>query len=99
MRTLILAAAITALSFTANAEDTKQSQCAEIASLAGNIMTLRQVGKPMAEVYKIANGSKLIEAMAVQAYETPRFSTKQAKDEYIGKFKDTWFLACIKNGG
>ena len=96
MRTLILAAAITALSFTANAEETKQSQCAEIADFAGNIMTLRQLGKPMADTFKLLGGKEPARTMIIQAYETPKFDSEKYKREYIEKFKDNWFLACIK---
>lgn len=89
MRTLMLAAAITLLPFTVSAEKAEQSQCEKISSLAGSVMILRQLGEPMAKMYKLANKNKLIEAMVIEAYETPRFTTDKAKDEYIGKFKDT----------
>lgn len=96
MKALILATTLAALSFTANAEETKQSQCAEIADFAGNIMTLRQLGKPMADTFKLLGDKEPARTMIIQAYETPKFSGEKYKKEHIDKFKDDWFLACIK---
>lgn len=51
----------------------------------------------MADIYGTANGSKLVELMIVKAYETPQFGTEKYKLEQVSKFKNEWFLSCIKS--
>ena len=100
MKTLILATALTALSFTAIAEDKpsdKLTLCKELSTLAERYMTLRQSGTSMADIYSTANGNKIVELMITQAYEVPQFSTKKYKLEQVSKFKNEWFLSCIKS--
>jgi len=100
MKALILATTLAALSFTANAEDKpsdKASSCKKISELAGRYMDLRQSGVPMADIYGTANGSELLELMIVQAYEKPQFGTEKYKLEQVSKFKNEWFLSCIKS--
>ena len=100
MKTLILATALTALSFTAIAEDKpsdKLTLCKELSTLAGRYMTLRQSGTSMADIYHTANGDDVIELMIERAYEVPRYPTKKYRDDEIVKFKNDWFLGCIKS--
>ena len=100
MKTLILATALTALSFTAIAEDKpsdKLTICKELSTLAERYMTLRQSGTSMADIYSTASGNKILELMITQAYEVPQFSTKKYKLEQVSKFKNEWFLSCIKS--
>ncbi|ADM26673.1 hypothetical protein PP589_gp21 [Pseudoalteromonas phage HS5] len=99
MKTLILATTLTVLSFTANAEVNKEEKatCKDMSELAGRYMTLRQSGAPMADIYSTAGDSKIIELMIIKAYEVTRFNTKEFRDRQVIKFKNDWFLACIKN--
>lgn len=100
MKKLILALSIAALSFTANAEDKpseKITLCKELSTLAERYMTLRQSGASMADVYGTASGNKLVELMITQAYEVPQFGTEKYKLEQVSKFKNEWFLSCIKS--
>ena len=96
MKKLLIALTIATLSFAASAED-KQSQCTEISDFAGNIMTLRQLGKPMADTFKISGGSKFVESIIIEAYEHPKFSTEEYRKESVSKFKNKYFLMCIKS--
>jgi len=100
MKALILATTLAALSFTANAEgkpSEKLTLCKELSTLAERYMTLRQSGTSMADIYGTANGSELLELMIVQAYEKPQFGTEKYKLEQVSKFKNEWFLSCIKS--
>lgn len=100
MKTLILATTLAALSFTTIAEDKpidKAASCKKISELAGRYMDLRQSGVPMADIYHTANEDNLIQLMIEQAYEVGRYNTKKYSDAEIVKFKNGWFLSCIKS--
>ena len=100
MKTLILAVALTTLPFTAIAEEAvkdKISVCKSLSDLSGRYMTLRQSGTSMADIYHTANGDDVIELMIEQAYEVERYNTKKYRDDEIVKFKNEWFLSCIKS--
>lgn len=96
MKTLILALSI-AVTFTAQAEDSKADACADIANAAGSIMEYRQSGLEMATLYQTFSKQNNDFGIMVlkDACEAPKFSSKKYKDDAIGKFKNKWFMACV----
>lgn len=99
MKKLLTALALT-LTFTANASEEKKSEvdvCNQISELAERYMTLRQDGVSMSKLYKTAKGNKLVEKMIVDAYEVPKFSTDEYREIQVSKFKNRWFLNCVKS--
>lgn len=97
MKKLLTALAILSASFTAQAEESKGISCKEISEFAGSIMQIRQQGTPMADVYDRAGGSKVIESLIIPAYEVPKFNTAEYKQREVNKFKNEFFLVCVKN--
>ena len=96
MKKLILATVIAAASFTASAESSKFEMCKTISSLAEQIMTSRQAGLDMAEMYELSKDSKLGQSMVMMAFDKPLYSTEDYKRTEISKFKNLWFKECIK---
>lgn len=97
MKKLLTALAILSTSFIAQAEESKFMNCKEISEFAGSIMQVRQQGTPMSDLYDIANGSKVIESLIILAYEVPKFNTEEYKQREVNKFKNEFFLTCVKN--
>lgn len=95
MKKLLTALTLLSLSFTATAEDEKMT-CKQVSELAGVIMTARQTGVPMVEVFEKADGFKVIEDVIILAYKTPKFSVKENQQEQINEFKNEFFLNCVK---
>jgi len=72
-----------------------------MASLAETIMTRRQEGADITQMYRIADGQvpvlkNLVEALVTAAYEKPRFSTDKIKRKTISEFKVDAMLMCRK---
>lgn len=99
MKKLLTALALT-LTFTTNASEENKGEvdvCNQISELAERYMTLRQDGVSMSKLYKTAKGNKLVEKMVVDAYEVPKFSTDEYREIQVSKFKNRWFLNCVKS--
>ena len=97
MKKLLTAIAILSTSFIAQAEESKGMSCKDISEFAGSVMQIRQQGTPMSDLYERANGSKVIESLIILAYEVPKFSTAEYKQREVNKFKNEFFLTCVKN--
>ena len=92
--TLILTICIvTGLSGISYAE---QASCKDWERLATSIMTKRQEGAMMSDMYATAEENEAIEDMIIQAYEQPRYQTEMHKTRIINKFANEYFKACIK---
>jgi hypothetical protein len=70
--------------------------CKEKADIAAQLMGVRQMGVPMADVMAIFEGNALYTMMTVEAYETPRYVTKEIQERQIAKFRDKWYMLCYK---
>jgi len=70
--------------------------CNNVAEFAEVIMEARQVGVSMPKAIELANGSKLLEKIIVDAYEVPHYSTQEYRSRKISDFRDSWYLACFK---
>lgn len=89
-------ALLLALSASASAEMTHQEICTAYSSLAGKIMTLRQMGEEMAITY-VASDTDHYRKLVVEAYEEPRYGSKPYQNKTITKFQNKAFLQCIKS--
>ena len=83
------------------AEPTPHEFCTEIAGLAEVIMEGRQNGAPMpAMMNVVAQGNdtemdRFTEALIIDAFNHPRYSTERIKQSAIGGFADSAYLSCI----
>lgn len=91
MKKLILIMAIS-LSFTAHADEQsdKLKLCKSLSSLAETIMTNRQDGVDMVDMYEIASNS-MAQTMVTMAFDRPKFSSEQYRQGEVSRFKNLWF--------
>jgi len=69
--------------------------CETLGDVAYKVMELRQGGVPMSTVMQISD-SKLVEAIVVDAYDQPRFSTDSYKRESANDFRNDVEVQCYK---
>src|SRR5690554_3544091 len=85
------------------AEPTPHEFCTGIAGLAEAVMEGRQNGTPMPAMMDVAaQGSdkeinSVMEALIIDAFSHPRYSTERVKQSTIGDFADSAYLSCITN--
>jgi hypothetical protein len=89
--TALILAILMALSTTAAAD-----VCKSKADIAAQIMGVRQMGVPMADVMAVLPEGTVERIMAVEAYETPRYITKEIQERQIAKLRDKWYMLCYK---
>ena len=76
-------------------------RCKLVSEIAGDIMGMRQSGMEMSKLYEFTHKkgvpalSKVTDLMIDQAYQTPKFSTKEVQKEEVTEFKNRWFYACM----
>lgn len=76
--------------------------CDEIASLAEAIMTARQAGVPMREMYKAADAhgddseffKSMVKSLVKQSFTVPHYSTEGFKEAAITDFGSKVFMDC-----
>ena len=77
--------------------------CDEIASLSEAIMTARQAGVPMREMYKAADAHEddseffksMVKSLVKQSFTVPRYSTEGFKKTAITDFGSKVFMECV----
>ena len=85
------------------AEPTPHEFCTEIAGLAEVIMEGRQNGTPMPAMMDVAaqgndtEMNRITEALIIDAFGHPRYSTDRVKQGTIGDFANSAYLSCITN--
>jgi hypothetical protein len=96
MKKLILIMALS-ISFTAKADDQseKLKLCKTLSNLAGTIMTSRQGGVDMVDMYEVASNS-MAQTMVTMAFDRPKFSSEKYRQGEVSRFKNLWFKECIK---
>lgn len=105
MRRIILAAILAAYGCAAHGTDANgdwSSRCKSVSGLAESVMKSRQAGISMSSLMDMASDPAIkdtVSAMIMDAYEQPRFSTDQMKQETIADFRDAWYLKCAKAFG
>ncbi|HAV5443894.1 TPA: hypothetical protein JI052_17680 [Acinetobacter baumannii] len=86
---------------TVMAKNQKEATCKTLEKLAEAVMTARQEGAPMSEIYMKDYGSadrnKVMKTLVKEAYKTPRFNSQQSKKNAVEDFKNEKFSYCIEN--
>lgn len=86
---------------TVMAKNQKEATCKTLEKLAEAVMTARQEGAPMSEIYMKDYGSadrnKVMKSLVKEAYKTPRFNSQQSKKNAVEDFKNEKFSYCIEN--
>lgn len=95
MKKLILAALF--LPALALAEKPTFEVCQSYSTYAETVMESRQLGVDMASAYEMVKDEKILSTILMSAYDSPRYSTQDFKDNAISDFKNKWFLACIQS--
>lgn len=90
LKPLILSLALLATPLTAETEDV----CANMGDAAEAIMSLRQNGYPISDLMDKFGDSNLFRAIILSAYEKPRFSTDEYKQESVRDFRNEVETLC-----
>lgn len=98
-KAITMAAALAVTLLTTTPVTAKEDVCASLAELAGDVMELRQDGVQLTEMMKIAEGNELLRFLFLEAYNVPRFGTKEYKDRAIKDFSDMLALVCYNEMG
>jgi len=77
------------------AEEEEQHICETLGDVAYKVMELRQGGVPMSTVMQISD-SELVQAIIVDAYDQPRFSTDSYKQNAMNDFRNYVEVECYK---
>lgn len=72
--------------------------CSAVAGLAETIMTKRQEGFSMTDMMRVTRDFEamgdLARSMIREAFEGPRYQTREYQDQVIREFTDNWAVAC-----
>lgn len=93
MKKLITITLAALLSAPAMAND---NPCPDIYELAKSIMTGRQNGVPLIKMIEVGKGNSVINAMVLDAYESPMFHGDLAKGRQINEFANKNAVMCYK---
>ena len=75
----------------------KIEMCKDYSKAAEMTMEDRQNGKPMAPLIELnSDNNKVLNALVIEAFETPRFQSKAKARKIVESFRDKWYLNCIK---
>lgn len=100
MKHLVLAALLVAAPSMATTK-AQLAECTALSGVAGVIMEARQAGAPLSMImevsYKNAGATKIIQALAMDAYKAPRYNTPQYQQRAIDDFKNTIMMLCLEN--
>jgi hypothetical protein len=80
------------LSLPSYAQETK---CREISEIAGQIMSLRQLGADPLNILSKVN-EPLVTKMVQMAYSEPRYQTSEYRQMAILRFRDQFAIECLK---
>jgi len=87
-------------SLQAHADESREF-CKMFGDLAGVIMEHRQAGTPMDEMIDWVDSHKILnnwgEDIVIAAYGISRYSTEEYQQKEISEFRNTFYLACIKD--
>lgn len=76
-----------------------RESCGQVGDLAEVVMENRQGGISMARMMRVAQGEaqEIAEAIIIDAYDYPRFSTSKVKRQTVEDFRDKWYAQCVKD--
>lgn len=94
MRALAVVVVMLAAAACVQREDSRDTECTMVSSLARSVMKSRQDGANMAEMMEGAN--EVLRRLAVEAYSQPRYSSPEYIQKAIDDFSNDAYLACVK---
>lgn len=97
--TLAVAATLSSCSVAYASDVTTSHQaCSILAGTAKQVMIARQNNAPIQGLMQIAikNDSNITMTIIKEAYELPRYSTKEYQQKAISDFSNQWYLECFK---
>ena len=97
IKALIVVSAFLGMTNLALAEPAKKTLCESIESLATVVMEARQSGVKLSDMLK-GDKEDLVVAIIIEAYEEPRWLTKESKEKSVVDFANEVMLACVKQG-
>ena len=105
MKNLIIAAMmfVPTITFAEEQKMTPAQTCGLVANLSKSIMDNRQIGVPLVDMIDVPDNIE-IEALAnivreiiLEAYDRPKFSTKEYQIEAAEEFSNEVLLSCLKS--
>ena len=69
--------------------------CETLHSISTSIMTARQNSTAMTEVMKLTNGIEAVEQLVIIAYQQPRYSVEENRQNAISEFANDVYVACL----
>jgi len=94
----MLKATLTALVVTATPLTAETDHCKQMGDMAAQIMEAREVGVPLSSMMDIAADNDLLKALILSAYQVPRFSTGDYRQEAITDFRNEVEVMCYGDG-
>jgi hypothetical protein len=85
-----------------NAALAQTDTCETVSKIATSVMDNRQSGVPLSKMMEIVRAVEktpvgpIAKTMTIDAYEQPRFNTKDMQKRMIGDFADKYTLICEK---
>lgn len=96
MKQMLMGLVLVQFMVSVHAQEAWQSKCKSVESLSKVIMENRQNGVPMSKQMGIAEDSKMIQKIVIEAYDTPKYSTKKHQNRTINEFSNKWYSGCAK---
>lgn len=93
----ILFALLVSLSLAAGAQNATAQRCAKLGELASSVMEARQGGVPFTKMIELAEGNKLVEAIVVEAFKIPRYSSEPYQRKAISDFVEKVEVTCYSS--
>jgi len=94
IKTTIVAAVIAIMPMAVQAQEA--IGCALVGDLAEVIMANRQVGARVSEMMEIADGEPLVEALVLEAYKIPRYSSDEMQMRSVEDFRNDAEALCYR---
>lgn len=80
-----------------NAKDpTPEQRCNYYESLAGIVMSSRQIGMKAVDVMANFPSDKFARELILQAYEAPKYSTQEMMDQAATEFSNKVYVDCMR---
>jgi hypothetical protein len=95
MKTLLLAATLLVSTAVVASASEEVEACVSFSDLANNIMSARQGGGDMVELYKAVEGFEAGQVLVKEAYKVPLFSMPENKQQAVDEFRNEAFSACL----
>ena len=105
MKNLIIAAMmfVPTITFAEEQKPTPKDTCFAIGKMSKTIMENRQIGVPLVDMLQVPEGieqenlANIVRQIIFEAYDRPKFSTKEYQIEVAEEFSNEVLLSCLKS--